>query len=173
MVGGVVAGCGPVGFVGMMAPHICRLLVGSNHRVLLPASMFFGGAFLVLCDTAARIVIFPAELPVGVITAFLAHHSSCGSSFARWDPHRLGSRGGIYAAPALSSRPRACWARAEGSVERAESASVFPWIPPLTRDARSVGMTQRARSKSGMYPPLQHAKTRPFANRTGGENRIV
>ena len=78
MVGGVVAGCGPVGFVGMMAPHICRLLVGSSHRVLLPASVFFGGAFLVLCDTAARVVIFPAELPVGVITAFL------GAPFFLW-----------------------------------------------------------------------------------------
>ena len=78
MVGGVVAACGPVGFVGMMAPHICRLVVGSNHRVLLPASILFGGAFLVLCDTAARIVIFPAELPVGVITAFL------GAPFFLW-----------------------------------------------------------------------------------------
>jgi iron complex transport system permease protein len=78
MVGGVVAACGPVGFVGMMAPHICRLMVGSNHRVLLPASVFFGGAFLVLCDTAARLVLFPAELPVGVITAFL------GAPFFLW-----------------------------------------------------------------------------------------
>jgi iron complex transport system permease protein len=78
MVGGVVAACGPVGFVGMMAPHICRLLIGSNHRVLLPASILFGGAFLVLCDTAARILLFPAELPVGVITAFL------GAPFFLW-----------------------------------------------------------------------------------------
>ena len=78
MVGGVVAACGPVGFVGMMAPHICRLLVGSSHRVLLPASVLFGGAFLVVCDTAARVVLFPAELPVGVITAFL------GAPFFLW-----------------------------------------------------------------------------------------
>ncbi len=78
MVGGVVAACGPVGFVGMMAPHICRLVVGANHRVLLPASVLFGGAFLVLCDTAARLVLFPAELPVGVITAFL------GAPFFLW-----------------------------------------------------------------------------------------
>jgi iron complex transport system permease protein len=53
-------------------------VVGSNHRVLLPSSILFGGAFLVLCDTAARIVIFPAELPVGVITAFL------GAPFFLW-----------------------------------------------------------------------------------------
>jgi iron complex transport system permease protein len=78
MVGGVVSGCGPIGFVGMMAPHICRLLVGSNHRVLLPASVLFGGAFLVVCDTAARVVLFPAELPVGVITSFL------GAPFFLW-----------------------------------------------------------------------------------------
>lgn len=78
MIGGVVAACGPVGFVGMMAPHICRLVVGSNHRVLLPASILFGGAFLLVCDTAARLILFPAELPVGVITAFL------GAPFFLW-----------------------------------------------------------------------------------------
>jgi iron complex transport system permease protein len=78
MVGGVVATCGPIGFVGMMAPHICRLLVGSHHRSLLPASALFGGAFLVLCDTAARVVLQPTELPVGVITAFL------GAPFFLW-----------------------------------------------------------------------------------------
>ncbi len=52
MVGGVVAACGPIGFVGMMSPHICRLLLGPGHRLLLPASAVFGGAFLVLCDVA-------------------------------------------------------------------------------------------------------------------------
>ena len=78
MVGGVVAACGPIGFVGMMAPHICRLIVGAEHRRLLPASALFGGAFLVLCDTAARLILFPAELPVGVITAFL------GAPFFLW-----------------------------------------------------------------------------------------
>lgn len=78
MVGGVVAACGPVGFVGMMAPHICRLIVGPDHRLLLPATCLFGGAFLTLCDTAARTVIAPVELPVGVITAFL------GGPFFLW-----------------------------------------------------------------------------------------
>ena len=89
MIGGVVAACGPIGFVGMMAPHICRLLVGPNHRVLLPASVLFGGAFLALCDTAARIILAPAELPVGVITAFL------GAPFFLWllvRHARLGAR---------------------------------------------------------------------------------
>jgi iron complex transport system permease protein len=64
--------------VGMMAPHICRLVVGPNHRILLPASLLFGGMFLAVCDTAARVVLAPAELPVGVITAFL------GAPFFLW-----------------------------------------------------------------------------------------
>lgn len=70
-VGSIVAVCGPIGFIGMMAPHICRLLVGGNHRRLLPSSCLFGGLFLVLCDTVARTVIAPAEIPVGVITSVL------------------------------------------------------------------------------------------------------
>jgi iron complex transport system permease protein len=71
MVGGVVAVCGPIGFVGMMSPHICRLLIGPDHRYLAPATLLFGGAFLTLCDTFARTIIAPAEIPVGVITALL------------------------------------------------------------------------------------------------------
>jgi iron complex transport system permease protein len=71
MVGGVVAVCGPIGFVGMMAPHICRLLTGWNHRYLLPATFLFGGAFLTICDTFARTLIAPVEIPVGIITALL------------------------------------------------------------------------------------------------------
>ena len=71
MVGGVVAVCGPIGFVGMMSPHICRLLVGADHRFLTPAAFLFGGLFLALCDTLARTLIAPAEIPVGVITALL------------------------------------------------------------------------------------------------------
>ncbi len=71
MVGGVVAVCGPIGFVGMMSPHICRIFVGPDHRYLTPATILFGGIFLTLCDTLARTVIAPAEIPVGVITALL------------------------------------------------------------------------------------------------------
>lgn len=71
MVGAVVAYCGPIGFIGMMAPHICRLMLGPNHRILLPASILFGGLFLVVCDTFARSIIPPAEIPTGVITALL------------------------------------------------------------------------------------------------------
>jgi iron complex transport system permease protein len=71
MVGGVVAICGPIGFVGMMVPHICRLLIGADHRYLTPATLLFGGAFLTLCDMLARTLIAPAEIPVGIITALL------------------------------------------------------------------------------------------------------
>ncbi len=78
MVGGIVAACGPIGFVGLMAPHICRLAISAEHRFLLPASMLFGGVFLAVCDTAARMVMAPVELPVGVITAFL------GGPFFLW-----------------------------------------------------------------------------------------
>ncbi len=78
MVGSVAAVCGPIGFVGLMAPHICRLLIGPDHRLLAPATLLFGGTFLVLCDTAARTVIAPYELPVGIITALL------GGPFFLW-----------------------------------------------------------------------------------------
>jgi len=78
MVGGIVAVAGPIGFVGMMSPHICRLVIGYDHRLLAPASFLFGGMFLVMCDTIARTVIAPVELPVGVITSLL------GGPFFLW-----------------------------------------------------------------------------------------
>ena len=56
MIGAVVAVCGPIGFVGLMVPHICRLMVGPDHRYLLPATLLFGGTFLVVCDTVAALV---------------------------------------------------------------------------------------------------------------------
>ncbi|MDA8123660.1 MAG: iron ABC transporter permease [Deltaproteobacteria bacterium] len=71
MVGSVVAVCGPIGFVGIMVPHMCRLIIGVDHRYLTPASLLFGGSFLTLCDTVARTIIAPAEIPVGIITALL------------------------------------------------------------------------------------------------------
>jgi iron complex transport system permease protein len=64
MIGAVVAVCGPIGFVGLMVPHICRLLVGPDHRYLLPATWLFGGTFLVVCDTVSRTLLAPTELPV-------------------------------------------------------------------------------------------------------------
>ncbi len=71
MVGGVVSVCGPIGFVGMMSPHICRLFVGADHRWLTPASFLFGGLFLTICDTLARSAPSGAEIPVGILTAML------------------------------------------------------------------------------------------------------
>ncbi len=66
-----VAVSGLIGFVGIVVPHAVRLLVGPSHRSLLPLSMLFGATFLVLADLAARTIVAPAELPIGVITAFL------------------------------------------------------------------------------------------------------
>ena len=68
-VGLTVSICGPIGFVGLMCPHICRMIVGNNHRVLVPATVLLGGAFLVACDTLARTLFAPSELPVGIVTA--------------------------------------------------------------------------------------------------------
>jgi len=62
---------GLIGFVGLMTPHILRLVVGSDHRRLLPASLVGGAAFLVLADLAARTVVSPEEIPVGAVTAVL------------------------------------------------------------------------------------------------------
>jgi iron complex transport system permease protein len=78
MIGGVVSLCGPIGFVGLMGPHISRFFVGSDHRVLVPSAAIFGGAFLVICDTVARTALAPTELPVGIITALL------GGPFFLW-----------------------------------------------------------------------------------------
>jgi iron complex transport system permease protein len=65
-----VAVSGLIGFVGIIIPHTVRLLAGGSYRVILPLSVLFGGAFLVLCDLLARTLRSPAEIPIGVITAF-------------------------------------------------------------------------------------------------------
>ncbi len=78
LVGGVVAVCGPIGFVGLMIPHICRRFVFANHLFLGPACLLFGGIFLVAADTIGRMVIPPVELPVGIITAII------GGPFFLW-----------------------------------------------------------------------------------------
>ena len=70
MIGAMVSVSGMIGFVGLMIPHVMRLIVGSDHRLLLPASFLAGGIFLCWADTLARILLAPAELPVGIITAF-------------------------------------------------------------------------------------------------------
>jgi len=67
----VTAVTGPIGFVGLIVPHSLRLIAGPDHRILIPGAFFVGGGFLVLCDTAARTLFAPTEVPVGVITALL------------------------------------------------------------------------------------------------------
>ena len=76
--GAAVSLAGPIGFIGIIVPHLVRLMVGSDHRIVLPASILFGAAFLVLCDLIARTVIAPIELPVGVVTAMI------GGPFFMW-----------------------------------------------------------------------------------------
>lgn len=66
-----VALAGSVGFIGLIVPHLLRLLIGSDHRVLLPGAALLGGALLTLADTLARSVLAPQQLPVGVITALI------------------------------------------------------------------------------------------------------
>ena len=67
----VTAFTGPIGFVGLIVPHALRMAIGADHRLLVPASFCVGGGFLAICDTIARTVMAPAEVPVGVITAML------------------------------------------------------------------------------------------------------
>ena len=62
---------GSIGFVGLIVPHLMRMVFGYDQRILLPASALAGGSLLVLADTLARIIIAPQQLPVGVITAML------------------------------------------------------------------------------------------------------
>ncbi|MCX7969554.1 MAG: iron ABC transporter permease [Armatimonadetes bacterium] len=69
--GAAVSVAGIIGFVGLMAPHLVRLLIGPHHRTLVPGAAIFGAWLLLCCDTVARVIVKPAELPVGIFTAFL------------------------------------------------------------------------------------------------------
>lgn len=71
MVGAIVALSGPIGFVGIIVPHGLRAMVGPDHRVLLPAALVGGPAFVLLADALARVALWPSQLPVGVITALV------------------------------------------------------------------------------------------------------
>jgi iron complex transport system permease protein len=74
----VVANCGPIAFLGLIAPHMARAVAGPRHRALAPCTAAVGGTALVICDTAARTVWAPADLPVGIIISFL------GAPFFLW-----------------------------------------------------------------------------------------
>jgi len=69
---------GPVAFIGIVVPHLTRLMVGVDHRVVLPAAALLGAAFLIACDLIARTIIAPVELPVGIVTAVI------GGPFFLW-----------------------------------------------------------------------------------------
>ena len=77
-IGASVAFCGIIGFIGLVVPHIARLLVGSNHKFYLPLSAILGAFVLLWADSITRIIIAPAELPIGIITALL------GAPFFLW-----------------------------------------------------------------------------------------
>jgi iron complex transport system permease protein len=78
MIGIVVSVSGVIGFVGLVIPHICRILFGPDHRIVFPTSFLIGAIFLLLADLIARTIMAPAEIPVGAITAFL------GAPFFIW-----------------------------------------------------------------------------------------
>lgn len=71
LTGAAVAVSGTIGFIGLVVPHMTRLVWGSDHRHLLPLSFINGAALLIICDLAARTIISPTELPIGVITSFI------------------------------------------------------------------------------------------------------
>jgi iron complex transport system permease protein len=114
MVGALVAVTGPIGFVGLIVPHMLRRWAGSDHLVLVPACLLGGGAFLALCDLAARTVMAPAELPVGVLTALL------GGPFFLWLLLSGGGEGRKRApSPGWQERVPLGWAGALSLRERA------------------------------------------------------
>ncbi|WP_199259055.1 FecCD family ABC transporter permease [Paracoccus binzhouensis] len=76
--GATTAVCGPIGFVGLIVPHLCRLLVGVDHRWLLPFSALTGAALLIASDVVGRVIARPGELDVGIVTAFI------GAPFFIW-----------------------------------------------------------------------------------------
>ena len=77
-VGAAVAVSGIIGFVGLVVPHLIRLTIGPDHRVLIPASAVLGGILLVVADTFARTLVAPAEMPVGILTSMI------GGPFFLW-----------------------------------------------------------------------------------------
>lgn len=85
--GAAVALTGMIGFVGLLVPHLARMLVGADHRRLLPTATILGASLLLLADLVARLVVLPAELPIGVVTSFI------GAPFFLW--LLLRRRGGV------------------------------------------------------------------------------
>lgn len=82
LTGVIIAVSGAIGFVGLMMPHIVRLIVGTDHRRVLPVSLLAGAVYLIWVDVMARTLFAPEEIPVGIIT------SLCGAPFFLWLMHR-------------------------------------------------------------------------------------
>ena len=76
--GAAVSLAGPIGFIGIIVPHLVRLMTGVDHRIVLPVSALFGASFLIVCDLVARTILAPVELPVGIVTAMI------GGPFFLW-----------------------------------------------------------------------------------------
>jgi len=87
MTGAVVSVSGMVGFIGMVVPHAVRLVVGADHRLVMPASALVGGTFLMVADTFARTAVSPSELPVGIMTALVG--GPCFVYLLVWRKDRL------------------------------------------------------------------------------------
>jgi iron complex transport system permease protein len=74
----VISVTGPIGFVGLIIPHVLRMILGVDNRIILPTSFVLGASFLTVTDTISRTILSPIEVPVGIITA------SCGGVFFLW-----------------------------------------------------------------------------------------
>ena len=86
MVAAIVSTVGPIGFVGLVVPHVTRMFVGAEHRRVLPASILVGASYLVVVDLFSRVVFAPSEVPIGIVTAVL------GTPFFLWLLRSRGSR---------------------------------------------------------------------------------
>lgn len=95
LTGTAVCFTGTIGFVDLIAPHLVRRMFGPSHRLLLPASALFGGAFMVLADTVARTVIAPLDLPVGAVTALIGAPFFAWVYFSRSRSRRAGAERGV------------------------------------------------------------------------------
>lgn len=109
--GGIVAVAGGVGFVGLVVPHIARLLVGADHRRVLISATLIGAGFVPMADIAARLLRAPAELPIGIVTAAI------GAPFFLWLLIRTPARPRWRARPALDDRALAHAATTERGIE--------------------------------------------------------
>jgi iron complex transport system permease protein len=92
LTGAAVALSGAIGFVDLIAPHLARKLVGSNHRYVLPMSFIAGGSLVVVTDLIARVIVSPSELPVGAVTAIIGAPFFAWVYFRRGIPKRAGQR---------------------------------------------------------------------------------